>query len=107
MTTLPLYRPDPRDPCPSTWEAFTTRPDLWPPGSKVRWPSWTPGTPFRNDPPWAWWYYTRDTAVTRSREAVDWDRHLPGHAEAAILADQVEVGPAEYRTWVLADWSTP
>lgn len=103
MTTLPLYRPSiqtmegPGDP-----HAFTARPDLWPPGSKAQMaPGWNMG------PPWAWWYYTRDTAVTRSREAADRGRHLPGHAEAAIIADQVEVGPVSYQTWILADWSTP
>ena len=91
MTTLPLYRPDPRDPCPSTWEAFTTRPDIWPPGSKVRWPSWTPGTPFRNNPPWAWWYIEGTLAGHRLAQAESAGYHLPGVAESAVLAGQADV----------------
>ena len=83
MNTLPLYRagvPDlPGHHAPVSAYAFTARPDIWPPGTQGG---------FRG-PPWAWWYYSRGPAEHRAADAVRAGRHLPGQAEAAILAGQV------------------
>ena len=93
MTTLPLYRPSIQTmEGPSAPHAFTARPDLWPPGSKAQ------GGPAGMGPPWAWWYYSWSYAGQRSRDAVRAGRDLPGAAEAAILAGQVEV------TWSNLEW---
>ena len=81
MTTLPLYRSTLDNTIKGEHRAYTARPDLWPPGSYVH------GGHIHA--PWAWGYSWWPVARDRADASVRDGCHLPGHAEAAILAGRV------------------
>ena len=73
-----LYRSD-------RLEAYTVRSDLWPPGTQAIRADWA------FQPAWAHWYGWHGTAIQRLKLAKSHGYHLPGVAEAAIIAGLVVV----------------